>query len=295
MKTELNGMTLEHLYEICERAHAHTSFSPEKRAEGYVREYSKLLDEDLKELGENQGNYKEKFISKFSRWMHAKGNCISSMITGGSNFPVRRAEKANRSEHMHSEEFHAWRERYFKAVNRIPTKSPEDEQTEAERKLETLVNIQLEAKEINAAARKFKENSLQEVIAHLVAEGYNPKIIGRLDERGGKFKIPAYFLTNNNAKIKSTQIKVKIMQNRINRKDTWEDIDFEGGYVTIEDDRVKIYHEEKPSTEIRTEIKRSGFKWSPNWACWCRKHTENALFSVKHLSFIKEHAEALRV
>jgi len=121
-------MTLEHLYELCERAHAHTSFSPEKRAEGYVREYSKLLDEDLKELGENQGNYKEKFISKFSDWMHSKSNCVSSMITGGSNFPVRRANKANDREHNKSTEFHAWRERYFTAVNRVPTKSPEDEQ-----------------------------------------------------------------------------------------------------------------------------------------------------------------------
>jgi hypothetical protein len=55
-----------------------------------------------------------------------------------------------------------------------------------------------------------------------------------------------YLLTNNNAKIKSTEKKIKIMAVRIERKKTWEDIIFDDGKVIIEDDRVKIYHDEKP-------------------------------------------------
>lgn len=291
MKTEVQNLELGHLYELCYRAFYATSFSPEKRAVSYIKDYSELLREDLKELGDNQGNYKEKFIAKFSEWMNAKSNCMSSMITGPANFPVRKAQRANEREHNKNLEFQNWRERYFQAVNRIPTKSPEDEIEAAEQKLDKLVNAQLEMKEINAEIRRCKIKELKPLIDHLVSQEFNPVLVSLIDNfygrQSGKYKIPGFTLTNNNAKIKATEEKVKIMQTRIERKNTWEDINFEGGRVTIEDDRVKIYHDEKPEREVIQEIKSNGFRWSPNWGCWCRKHTGNAIYTVKGLSFIK--------
>ena len=288
MKT--GNYTLSHLYDLCYRAHAHTSFSPEKRAESYVKEYSKMLDEDLKELGDNQGNYKEKFITKFSDWMSAKSRCISSMITGPANFPVRRAQKANRSEHNKCEAFANWREKYFKAVNRVPTKSPEDDLEIAEKRLDILVNNQMEMKAINSAIRKCKKTELKDIIDYLLLEEFSPELVSLIDNHygrtSGKYKIPGFTLTNNNSTIKRTEQKIKIMRVRIDRKIDWEDIKFEGGYVTIEDDRLKIYHDEKPAQEIIKEIKSNGFRWSPHWKCWCRKHTGNAIYSLKSLSFI---------
>lgn len=289
---EAKTMILGDLWDLCYRAHAHTSFFPERRANSYVKEYSELLESDLKELGENKGNYREKFINKFGEWMSAKGNCISSMITGGSNFPVSKANKANDRERKKSDDFAHWREKYFNAVNRVPTKSPEDDRGEAERKLNKLVNIQLEMKEINAEIRRCKIKDLEPLINHLINQEFNPVLVSLIDNfygrNSGKYKIPSFTLTNNNAKIKAAKQKIKIMETRIDRKNSWEDIFFKGGRVTIEDDRLKIFHDEKPEREIIQEIKNNGFRWSPNWKCWCRKHTGNALFSVKHLSFIKE-------
>jgi len=288
---EAKKMLLGDLWESAYRAHCGTSFSPERRANSYIKDYSEELAADLKELGDNQGNYKEKYISKFGDWMGAKSRCISSMITGGSNFPVRRAQKANSSERNHSEAFHHWRVKYFTAVNRVPTKSPEDEIEAAEKRLEFLVVMQLEMKEINAEIRECKIKDLRELINHLVELGYRPELVKLLDnfygKQSGKYKIPGFTLTNNNAKIKSTEQKLKVMQNRIVTKNNWEDIIFEGGRVTIEDDRVKVFHDEKPEKEIIQEIKSNGFRWSPNWGCWCRKHTGNAIFATKRLSFIQ--------
>jgi hypothetical protein len=93
-------------------------------------------------LGENTGNYKEKFITHFREWMHAKSNCISSMIAGPSNFPVNKARKANDREHAKSEEFFKWRERYFKSVNRQKTLSPEEELDIALARLDELILLQ---------------------------------------------------------------------------------------------------------------------------------------------------------
>lgn len=288
---EAKKMVLGSLWELCYRAHSGTSFSPERRANSYVKDYSEELKADLLTLGENSGNYKEKYINHFSNWMSAKSRCISSMITGGSNFPVRRAQKANNSESNRYNEFINWRERYFNAVNRVPTKSPEDDREAAEKKLERLLNVQLEMKAINAEIRKCKITDFTELVNHLtIKEEFNPVLVSCMDSyharQTGKYKIPGFTLTNNNAKIKAAAQKIKTMETRIDTKNTWKDIIFEGGHVTIEDDRLKIFHDEKPERAIIQEIKSNGFRWSPNWACWCRKHTGNAIYSLKFLSFI---------
>ena len=290
-----SNLKLSHLYDLCRRAHNWISFNPEKIAKQYVESYSEMLENDLKELGENTGNYEAKFIEKFSSWMSSKSNCASSAITGGSGFNVRRAEKANRAEQNKSDAFYLWRAKYFQAVNRVPTKSPEEELQIAERRLEDLTNYQTEAKEINVKIRKLQSSNKkanivttqEDVVKFLLSEEHNPEVIKRIDEWRGTFSIPSYHLTNNDAKIKSTALKVKVMLVRIERKDTWNDIVFEGGHVTIEDDRFKIFHDERPEKEIMQELKSNGFKWSPNWKCWCRKHTGNALFAIQRLSFIQ--------
>ena len=236
---------------------------------------------------------KEKFISKFTDWMNAKSRCNSSMITGPANFPVRKARKANNSERNHCDNFYNWREKYFKAVNRTPWKSPEDEQEAAQRKLEQLVNNQIEMKAINVAIRKSKISDLKKLIAHLISLEFNHKLIGLIDNhyarQTGNYKIPSFTLSNNNACIKNTEKKIKNMQTRIERKQTWQDISFDGGYVTIADDRLKIFHDEKPSKEVIQEIKKNGYRWSPFWQAWCRKHTGNAIYSLRFISFIKPH------
>lgn len=285
-KQKVQGLLLENLWDLCYRAHYNTSFSPDRRATTYIKDYSQMLEDDLKELGENQGSYGEKFIEKFSSWMNAKSRCMSSMITGPANFPVKKAQKANNSERKHSDDLHLWRESYFRAVNRIPIKSPEDDKEIAEQKLENLINLQLEVKAINDEIRKSKLTDFREILKHLLDKDFDKTLIQCVELSGGKYKIPSYFLTNNNAMIKATKDKIKAMDSRIERKNTWEDIKFGGGYITIEDDRLKIFHDEKPSKEIMQELKKNGYRYSPTWVCWCRKHTGNSIYSLKFLSFV---------
>ena len=108
-------------------AHSNTSFSPEKRAESCINDFSAELTADLAELGDKAGNYKEKYMEHLRKWVSRKSCCLSSMITGPANFPVERNRKAMNAERNAWDEFQAWRERYIKKVNRIPTKTPEEE------------------------------------------------------------------------------------------------------------------------------------------------------------------------
>ena len=117
--------------------------------------------------------------------------------------------------------------------------------------------------------RKHKEKTLNEAIEILTKEEYSEESIKLVSYYSGT--IPGYALTNRNAKINRLKDKVIVMLSRIERKDNWEDIKFNGGYVTI---------------DIITELKKNGFRWSPNWKCWCRKHTGNAISVTKNLSFV---------
>ncbi len=48
-------------------------------------------------------------------------------------------------------------------------------------------------------------------------------------------------------------------------------------------ERVQLYFSEKPSEEIRTELKSTGWHWSPRNQAWQRKNTDNALAAAKRI------------
>ena len=101
-----------------------TSFSPEKRAESSIKEHTEMLENDIKFLTES-GTYPEKieeyknaFILKYKGWLNARAQCLSTMIAGPSNFPVRRAEKANNREMNLYNEFMDWRSAWVNNTNK---------------------------------------------------------------------------------------------------------------------------------------------------------------------------------
>lgn len=292
IKQEVKDELLYPLWDLCYRAHSNVSFSPERRANSYVREYSQMLQEDLQELGDKAGNYQSKFVTKFTDWMGAKSRCISSMITGPANFPVRKAEKSNRAEMNKYNDFMHWRSKYFKAVNRKKTPSPEQDLEDAMKKLDELVIRQENMKGINKIMRRVMKKDFlwHDLVEELKKEEFPAVMIEYAIQNEGwwGYGYAPFELTNNNNKIKRNREKIQIMNSRILRKNTMKDIEFEGGRITIEDDRVKIFHDEKPEREIIDEIKRNGFRWSRFWKCWCRKHTANAINRARSLSFVND-------
>lgn len=114
------------------------SFYGERQGQRAFKYYTELLESDLKELGENTGNYKDKFIEKIMAYYHSQGNCVSAFIVGPARFNNRRAEKLWQWRDNKMLHFEKWRERYFKAVNRVRTLSPEDEIDKTIERLEFL-------------------------------------------------------------------------------------------------------------------------------------------------------------
>ena len=276
-------MLLDKYYDIAYRAYSGISFYPEKRSRQTIDEFSTELVADLADL-ENKGNYQDKYEAKFIAWLSAKGRCMSVMITGCSNFPVARNKKNMQSEQNRWEEFRTWRERYFKAVNRQRTLSPEEEIDVTLAKLDKLIVAQETMKGINkiVKSKKTDDEKIAEIVEKYGLKEDEAKKILTPDCMGFIGFAP-YSLNNNNARIKNAREKLEIMKSRIARKETWEPIIFTGGKIDIKSDRVIVKHDEKPAADVIIKLKARGFRWSRNQGCWVRKHTARAIIDAKEI------------
>lgn len=90
-----------------------------------------------------------------------------------------------------------------------------------------------------------------------------------------------YELTNLGATIRNTAKRLEQLQ----REESAESIDctFEGGKLvdSKEDNRFQFFFDDKPSEEIRTLLKRNGFKWSRYVGAWMRHRNNAGRYAVK--------------
>jgi len=231
------------------------SFYGEERGAQEFTYYNELLKSDLLELGENVGNYESKFINKVMDFFHSQSNCASAFICGPANFNNRRNEKRWDWRDNKLKHFEHWRTKYFTAVNRVRTLSPEAEIDVAIARLEYL------------ETEKAKPNRQQ--FEHNRTDSYDPETHCQV--------------YNCTTKIREAKKKIQVMKNRIEAKSNFKPILFNGGSIDIENDRVIIKHDEKPDRDIIQAIKKSGFRWSPKMGNWCRKHTRNAIYDAEYL------------
>lgn len=273
-------------------AHRWTSFSPEKRGEQLIKDYNQQLSEDITEL-QKEGiseevinHYIERYKSLFSKWLNAKSGCASTMITGGSNFPVERQRKAHRSEENHYSLWQEWRIRAKKAIVRKP-KPEKTFVSEIDRYKAELASCQKNHelmkegnKRIKAAKKDGKDIS-GELMELLNINQFNA-------EWAMKF---GFGLQNNNANIKRLEERIKTLEAKETRSNLigTNETDFEGGVVTYnhEADRIQIKHNEKPASDVIWNLKRNGFKWSPSFGAWQRNLNSNGIWAAERLLNIK--------
>jgi hypothetical protein len=282
---------LKHLEESAKRAHTWTSFSPEKRGEQMIKEYSEELTEDIEELQkhtvseESIADYKARYERYFTSYLGAKSRCFSAMITGPANFPTRRHEKANRSEQKHFEIFREWRIRAKKAIIR-KAQPAKTFITELDRYKEELASMQRnhelmkQGNKMIARAKKEGKDISGELMKLLGINQFNA-------EWAMKW---GFGLQNNNANMKRVEDRIKELEAKEKMLETAPvtKYTFEGGEMVInyEVDRIQIFFSNKPSKDELAAWKAKGlntFNWSPTHKAWLRKITPNALRCVKSM------------
>lgn len=271
-------------------AHSGTSFVPEKRAEQMRSEYSATLSADyetfkahavkggtLELLEEEFSRYRAGYRAHYTAWLSSKSRCLSPMITGPSNFPTRRNEKRNEVERNRVERLIEFRERAHAAVVRTlrpdlrPIMSGDADATERlEEKIAKAEELQARMKAANAAIRKHKKAGEGAQVAALVALGF-PEARARdllKPDFCGRIGFADYETTNNNANIR----RMKERLAKVSRDQAKEDTAIEGENARLEDcpaeNRVRLFFPGKPAEEVRSKLKKSGFRWSPTIGAW---------------------------
>ena len=108
--------------EIMMSSYRNISFNPERRGESDFQHYSKLLENDLKIIGEHNNSnnrYCEKFINKLMLIYNHRSNTASAMITGPARFPTSKNNKRLDWEMKAIDKFIHRRDRYLKLVTRV--------------------------------------------------------------------------------------------------------------------------------------------------------------------------------
>jgi len=144
--------------------------------------------------------------------------------------------------------------------------------TKLKEKLAKLEDAQVKFKASNKIIRK-KGTTPEEKVEQLVELlGYSSGQCAKLLEPDfcGRIGFAPYVLQNNNAIIASTKKRIASLANRPTED---KEITVKGVRVleNAEDNRIQLFFDGKPSEEIRTTLKRNGFRWSRYNMAWQRQ------------------------
>lgn len=287
---------IESLRPLAMRSHAGISFDPKKRGRQVLTDYSNQLWNDLEIIKKHEGDterYMNKYVSLLSDWLSAKSRCLSTMITGPSNFNTRRNEKANNSEHNKFGYFMEWREKALHAItkpeNTDIVKGSENAIEKMTAKLQKLESNQAFMKAINKTLRNKKLSDVEKVetICRDFPAVKESSVLSLLvPDNSGPLGFQSYSLTNNNATINRLKKDIIAENNRLQKYATGnKEYQISGIDVceNVEQNRIQILFDGKPESEMIQKLKSNGFRWSPRNSAWQRQLTTNGIYATKHV------------
>jgi len=290
--------TLQEFKELARRAFYWTSFNPDKRGENTIEEHESQLNDDLQNIPDaEKERYVQNYKKYFSAWLSAHPKCASSAITGGSGFNVRRAEKANNREHAKYEQFIEWREKALKAIARKIEENKPDEQKRNEAWVYLEKDILHSASVIHGintgiergCSKALFVSSIYGKVETFAKRGDTEMVKRAIDCIRHFNETMSVVITERHKFFKLLEV---VEQNKESLSDKAEkestEIAFKGGKVVnnYQENRIQLIFDEKPSSDLISQLKRSAFKWSPRFGAWQRQSTENAVRVVNR--FIDE-------
>ena len=106
--------------------------------------------------------------------------------------------------------------------------------------------------------------------------------------RGNPKPYESYQLSNNNANIR--RVRQRIEHLKRHAADVTTRLPFDGGEIVdnVEENRVQILFDEKPSYEVRAELKGYGFRWAPRFSAWQKMRSQWAMYEAKKVCGIDD-------
>ena len=232
--------------------------------------------------------YARKLAANMNKGYEITARVPSILITGGSNFPVRKKEKQNAAADKNMEEYREIQGLLDKirstGMGGISADDP-DAVSKLESKLAKLETLQETMKAVNAYYRK---NKTLDGCPHL-----SPEQIEKLKaSMSGSYRanpkpFESYQLSNNNAEIHRLKDRITALTRR--KELGYVGWEFDGGRVEANtaDNRLQIFFDEKPEKDIREELKGNGFRYAPSAEAWQRQLNDNAIYAADRIGCIQ--------
>lgn len=307
-ETFLNDIPLD----AATRAYSGISFTPEKRGEQTRDGYAEMMAADydgLQKLIEGKPDMQATLDAEFERYrqgyrqrylakLASDSRCVSWMIAGPSNFPVRRMEKRNNVAHKRLEELIEFRRRAKAAIAK--TLCPElrpimSGDSDAVKRLREEVlraeQLQERMKAANAIVKKFFNDKPQGIV-ELQKVGLSDTDAQKLFQPDcfGGYGFQGFRLRNNGANLRRMKERLVILE----RNKQQPNFKVEGQNARLEDspaeNRIRIFFPGKPSAEIRSRLKSNGFRWSPTIGCWQAYRNHNSMECAKREAGLQQAA-----
>ena len=217
---------------------------------------------------------------------------VPSILVAGPVIPARAKEKQNNARDKNSKEWAEIQGLLDKirstGMGGISADDPEAVQ-KLEAKLANLISAQNLMKEVNAYYRKHQ--SLDG--CPLLPEEEIGKLKASMNWgwRTDRKPFETWALSNNSAEIR--RVKDRIVDLKRRSEQSFQVWRFQGGRVEVNSgaNRLQIFFNNIPEAGIRTQLKSSGFKWSPKAGARQRQLTKNAVYAAKHMECLKPQPE----
>jgi hypothetical protein len=226
------------------------------------------------------------YRSRYLAALGARSRTASAMIAGPARFPVERNRKRLETAHKRSTEAEEYLTRGMKRLMRAARgpidNSPESELERVRVNLREREEDQERMKAANVALRKGDDEALRDMdfTDDEIAALKKPDFAGRPG-------YPDYKLSNNNAEIHRLRERLASAEERVAAAAAGPVESEAAAGVRIEenaqDDRLRLFFDEKPNEEVRASLKASAFKWSPNAGAWQRQLTDNARAAARRI------------
>lgn len=210
------------------------------------------------------------YSSRYAAWTNKRNangaGHVSVMICGPSNYNMSKHEKYLSREGKLWNEYDEFKDIY----NRIDS-------------IVTGDRI-IKSNDVNAID-KLKEKLAKAQEEHAGYKAFNAKA-----RKEGTEPYAPYVLANSNGRIKGIKDRIAHLE-RLAAQETKEIIveaeSEESSGIRIVDNveaaRLQIFFNGKPSSEVRTELKKNGFRWTPSIGAWQAYRSEHANRAAKEI------------
>lgn len=210
------------------------------------------------------------------------------MITGAGNFPIRKKEKQINAWDKNMQEYQEI-QKILEKIKEIGTAGISSDDPRAIQKLkEKLLHLEEEQENMKAVNAYYKKNKTLEG-CNVLTEKIKKILTDYMKRQNITKPYSSFALSNNSANIKRVKQRIEELEQKATDTTLTGWIFGNGSIIANRQlNRLQILFDEKPDEELRTKLKRNGFRWSPSQGVWQRLLNRNAIYAAEQIKELQK-------